>query len=83
MSQIRFAKRSDKPAVPTATTKESSIGPPLLTFTPNNNHVLWRRLYLIRAKKEFGIVGDALAAKEMPDFDNILNELILTGTYTA
>jgi len=82
MSQVRHSKRHSNPPF-SGTKKESSNGPPLLCFTPTNNYAAWRRSYLIRAKTEFGIVGDALAAKSMPDFEALLIELTSTGSYTS
>lgn len=82
MSQARSAHRPNKPSF-SGMKKESASGPPLLSFTPTNNYASWRRSYLIRAKTEYGIVGDALAAKAMPDFEALLDEVTLTGSYTA
>lgn len=60
----------------------SASGTLLLTFNPNNLPK-WKKWYLVRAKAQFGTVGDALAAGKLPDFEATLLELAETGTYTA
>lgn len=79
MSQAKVSRHLKTPNSKEPQSTPESL---LLSFEPSNLPQ-WKKRYFIRAKAQFGPLGDALAAGVLPDFDAILTELATTGTYTA